>query len=135
MKVLMVMTDSYSDCEKAIKYVTKFIQKLQTDIDILVVLEDVFNLERASTTLGMPVPPEVKSESVRRIERKLKELWLRYEGSESFPEVEYKVGPLHEEVKKFIENKDYELILWACYPSAYLCKIIDELNTASLIIK
>ena len=135
MKILMVMVDSYSDCEKAIKYATDFTQKLRTEMEILVVLEDVFNLEKASVTFGMPIPPEVKNESVRRIERKLKELWLKHGGSENFPDVEYKVGSLHEEVKKFIENKNYELILWACYPFAYLCKIIDELNIASLIIK
>jgi len=135
MKVLMVMVDSYPDCERAVKYAADFTQKLQTQMEILVVLEDVFNLGRGSVTFGMPIPPEVERESVRRIERKLKELWSKYGGSENFPNVEYKVGPLHEEVKKFVENKDYELILWACYPSAYLCKIIDELNTASLIIK
>ncbi|GAB6066661.1 universal stress protein [Aquifex pyrophilus] len=134
MKALLVFTDTFSDCERALRFAVDFTQKLNAELEILVVLEDLYHLERGSTTFGMPVPPDVKNEAVRRVERKLKENWEKY-ASEGLPSVSYKVGPLHEEVKRFVEGKEYQLIMWACYPSAYLCKIIDDLNTASLIIK
>jgi len=135
MNVLLVLTDTYHDCEKAISYAVNFSEKLGAELDILAVLEDVYNLERANVTFGLPFPPEIKEESKRRIERKLREVWEKLTGSTQTPNVEYKVGPLSEEVKKFVEGKGYELVVWACYPSAYLCKVIDELNLASLIIK
>ncbi len=134
MKVLLVFTDTFSDCDRALRFAVEFSLKLNADLDILVVLEDLYHLERGSTAFGMPVPPDIKNEAIRRIEKKLKENWEKYT-SEKLPNVSYKIGPLHEEVKKFVEGKEYQLIMWACYPSAYLCKIIDDLNTASLIIK
>ncbi|AAC06529.1 universal stress protein [Aquifex aeolicus] len=135
MKVLLVLTDAYSDCEKAITYAVNFSEKLGAELDILAVLEDVYNLERANVTFGLPFPPEIKEESKKRIERRLREVWEKLTGSTEIPGVEYRIGPLSEEVKKFVEGKGYELVVWACYPSAYLCKVIDGLNLASLIVK
>ncbi|NPA32124.1 MAG: universal stress protein [Aquificae bacterium] len=135
MKVLLVMTDSYADCEKALRFTADLSKKLGAEVEILVVLEDVFNLQRSSVAFGMPVPPGIKEEAINRINKKIRGLWERFTGDENIPPVEFRVGPLGEEVRKFLEGKTYDLIVWACYPSAYLCKIIDELNTASLIIK
>ncbi len=134
MKGLLIMTDSYRECEKAVKVSTELMEKLSLSLDILVVLEDVYNLERGSVSLGMPIPPHVKEESVSRMRKHLSYLWDKYT-SNPLPEVNFRVGPLYEEVKKFLQGRSYDLLIWACYPTYILCRTIDDINISSFIIK
>ena len=134
MKGLLVITDSYRECEKAVKVSVELKEKLGIELEILAVLEDVYNLEKSSVSLGMPVPPNVKEESVSRMKKHLTYLWEKYTNT-PLPEVHFQVGPIHEEVKKFLQNRSYDLLIWACYPTHILCKTIDDINVSSFIIK
>jgi len=134
MKVLLVLTDSYGDCEKAVKFTARFLAGKDVQLSVLGVLEDVYNLERSSVSFGMPVPPEIKEESQKRLDKKFKAYWEKYVGEEA-PKVEYVVGPVDEEVKKLLGETSFDLIIWGCYPSPLLCKVVDEIDASSLIIK
>ena len=134
MKGLLIITDSYRDCEKAVKVSVELKEKLGFELEILVILEDVYNLERSSVSLGMPVPPNVKEESANRMKKHLAYMWEKYTNS-SLPEIHFQVGPLTEEVKKFLQNRSYDLLIWACYPTHILCKAVDDINISSFIIK
>ncbi|NPB07329.1 MAG: universal stress protein [Aquificae bacterium] len=134
MKALLVLVDSYGDCEKAVEYAVRLLKGGGVQLSVLGVLEEVYNLERGSVSFGMPVPPEVKEESKRRMEKRFKAFWEKYAGEEA-PPVEYVVGPVGEEVKKFVKRQGYELVIWGCYPASLLCKVVDEIDASSLIIK
>ena len=134
MKMLFVITDSYRDCEKAVKFLVDLKEKVKGEFEVLAVLEDVYRLEKSGVSLGFPVPPDVKEESMRRVKKAFIANWEKF-SKEEVPHINFAVGPLYEEVKKFINGKNFDLILWACYPTAYLCKVIDDLNISSLIIK
>lgn len=134
MKGLLIITDSYRECEKAVKVSAELKDKLGLELQILVILEDVYNLERTSVSLGMPVPPNVKEESVARMKKHLTYLWEKFSKA-PLPEVIFQVGPLYEEVKKYLQGRSYDLLIWACYPTHMLCKTIDDINISSFIIK
>lgn len=134
MKGLLVITDSYRECERAVKVSVELREKLGLELDILAVLEDVYSLEKSSVSLGMPVPPNVKEESIKRMRKHLSYLWEKYSKS-PMPEINFLVGPIYEEVKKFLQKRSYDLLIWACYPTHILCKTIDDINVSSFIIK
>jgi len=134
MKALLVFTDNYSmDCKQAFEFLKRFLRD-GDGVEVLGVLEGVYLLEKTSVSLGMPVPPSAKEEARSRLEKRVRAFWDAVVGGKA-PPIEVVVGPLYEEVKKFTEGRSYDLVVFACYPASGLCRIVDELESNSLIIK
>ncbi|NPB06702.1 MAG: universal stress protein [Aquificae bacterium] len=134
MKALLVVTDNYGlDCKKAFEFLKRFLRE-GDGVEVLGVLEGVYLLEKTSVSLGMPVPPSAKEEAKERLVKRVRAFWDEIIGTAP-PEPEVCVGPLAEELKKFTEGKRYDLVVFACYPASGLCKVVDELEANSLIIK
>ncbi len=133
MGILLVLTDSSTDCGKALERLKDMGEKLSTDVSVLVVLEDLYRLEKASVSLGLPIPKDTVPEAKRRVSDRLKTLWRHID--ERDVEIDVVVGDLKEEVVARVKDRKPEMILWGCAVTSSVCRIIDEVEIPSLIIK
>ncbi len=136
MKIALILTDSSTECRKALDMLARYEELFSADVEVLAVLEDLYRLESASVSLGVPLPPDTVSSAKKRTKDRIKHLWRHAKGNE---EAEIKIrtvaGELREEVGKFVSEEKPDMILWGCQPTPVLCRIIDEINVPSLIIK
>ncbi len=128
-----MLTDSSTDCGKALERLKDMGEKLSTDVSVLVVLEDLYRLEKASVSLGLPIPKDTVPEAKRRVSDRLKTLWRHID--ERDVEIDVVVGDLKEEVVARVKDRKPEMILWGCAVTSSVCRIIDEVEIPSLIIK
>ncbi len=136
MKFTLVLTDSFQECRKALETFNEFAEAFSADKDILVVMEDLYRLESASVSLGVPLPPDTVPTAKKKMEDKVLSLWRKVKGEEDATvDISIVAGDLREEVDKFLQEKPCDMIIWGCNTSAQLCKIVENLNVKSLIIK
>lgn len=135
MAIVLVLTDSSAECGKALETLAKYGEMLSTDVEVLLILEDIYRLEKASISLGVPLPPDTVSSAKKRLTDRVRHLWRHIKGEEAEIKITSIAGDLKEEVVKFVGDKNPEMVLWGCQPSANLCRVIDEIKVPSLIIK
>ncbi len=136
MKFTLVLTDSYQDCRKALKALDEFANAFSADKDVLIVMEDLYRLESASLSLGVPLPPDTIPTAKKKMEDRVLSLWRKVKGDEEVViDISVVAGDLKEEVEKFLKDNPRDMIIWGCQTSAQLCKIVENLNIQSLIIK
>ena len=128
-----MLTDSSTDCGKALERLKDMGEKFSTDVSVLVVLEDLYRLEKASVSLGLPIPKDTVPEAKSRVRDRLKTLWRHID--ERDVEIDVVVGDLKEEVVARVKDRKPEMILWGCAVTSSVCRIIDEVEIPSLIIK
>ncbi len=133
MEILLVVTDSSLDCGRAMEMLKELGEKFSAKVKILAVLEDIYRLERTGVSLGLPIPKETVPEAKRRVSEKIKTMWRQLGNGEV--EIETVAGDLREEVVKYTSKKKPAMILWGCKVTPHLCRVIDEVEVPSLIIK
>ena len=108
--------------------------KLGGDIEVLAVLEDLYKLEKASVSLGVPLPPDTVPSAKKRFEDRIQSSWKQLGGE---GELVYQViaGEVREEVERYVKDKAPDLLLFGCSSAHEVCKVIDEVGVSSLIIK
>jgi len=134
MKVTLVITDSFGDCTRALSYLREFRDKFSAQIDILAVLEDLYKLEKASLSLGVPLPPDTVPSAKRRFEEKIQSGW-KHLGDHDLPQHRVLAGEVREEVEKHVKENNPDLLIFGCSSAHEVCKVIDEVGVSSLIIK
>lgn len=136
MKIVLVLSDSFADCRKALGFLKDYAERLSAEAEVLVVLEDLYRLESASVSLGVPLPPDTVSSAKERTVDKVRRLWKKVtEDEEAQIKITTVAGEISEEVPKFLEGEKPDLLLWGCQPVASLCKIIERVEIPTLIIK
>ncbi len=136
MKITLVLTDSSLECGKAIEMLAKYEQLFSAEVDVLVILEDLYRLESASVSLGVPLPPDTVNSAKNRALDKIRHTWRHIKGDESADvDVSSVAGEFRKEVLKFIEEHKPDMILWGCHTTSVLCNILNEINIPSVIIK
>ena len=134
MKVLLILTDTTGQCHRALEYLKEVSERFGADREVFVVLEDIYKLEKASVSLGVPLPPDTLPQTKEKVLKKVKHLWEHV--GEGDIEVSVIAGDLREEVKAFLSKReDVGLVLWGCSPTANVCRVIDDIEVPSLIIK
>ncbi len=133
MEVLLVLTDSSSDCGKALEMLREVGEKFSAGKKVLVVLEDLYRLEKASVSLGLPIPKDTLPEAKRRITDRIRGIWRHLGGDEIH--VEAVAGDLREEVLRKVNSEKVDMIIWGCEVNPSVCRAIDEVEIPSLIIK
>ncbi len=134
MKITLVLTDSFSDCTKAIKEMISLGEKLSANMEVLAVLEDLYKLEKASISLGVPLPPDTVPSAKERFEDRIKTVF-RHSGLENKIKVQVVAGELKKEVENHLKDSGADLLMFGCPSAHHVCKVIDELGVSSLIIK
>jgi len=135
MGIVLILTDSSAECGRALEILAKYGDMLSTDVEVFLILEDIYRLEKASISLGVPLPPDTVSSAKRRLTERVKHLWRHIKGEDAEIKITSVAGDLKEEVVKFVRDKSPEMVLWGCQPTANLCRLIDEIKVPSLIIK
>ncbi len=136
MKITLVLTDSSVECRKALEWLAKYEELFSARVDVFVILEDLYRLEEASVSLGVPIPPDTVKNAKERAKEKVKNTWRHVkENEEASIDIEAVAGKVKEEVVRFVGERKPDMILWGCNPTPVLCRIIDEINIPSLIIK
>ena len=136
MDIVLILTDSSAECGKALEMLAKYEELFSANVSVFVVLEDVYKLESASVSLGVPLPPDTVKNAKNRAVDRVKHLWRHVKGDEEAQiDITTVAGELREEVVKFVEERKPDMIMWGCHPTPVLCRIIDEINIPSLIIK
>ena len=134
MRVALVITDSFGDCTKALSLLRDFRDKFTAEVEVLAVLEDLYKLEKASVSLGVPLSPDTVPSAKRRFEDRLINGW-KQTGDGEMPEYDVVAGEIREEVLKYVKEKGPDLLLFGCSSAHDVCKVIDEAGVSSLIIK
>jgi nucleotide-binding universal stress UspA family protein len=133
MEITLVISDSYGDCDGAVRKLLELGRVMSAKTSILAVLEDLYRLEKASLSLGVPLPPDTVPSAKARIEEKLKNSLNQAGGRDT--EVRVIAGELREEVGRYVKERKPDLLVFACASAHDVCKVIDEVGVSSLIIK
>ena len=65
-----------------------------------------------------------------------KKFWRKIKEDERATlEIKTVAGFLQEELPKLIEENEPDMLLWGCQPVSSLCRVIEELDIPTLIIK
>ncbi len=136
MKITLVLTDSSAECRKALEWLAKYEDMFSAEVDVFVILEDIYRLESASVSLGVPLPPDTVKNAKDRTKDRIKNLWRHVKGDdEASINIEAVAGEIKEEILRFTRERKPDMILWGCQPTPDLCRVIDEIDIPSLIIK
>ncbi len=136
MKITLVLTDSSSECRKALEWLAKYEQLFSAEVEVFAVLEDIYRLESASVSLGVPLPPDTVSKAKERTRDRIITLWRHIKGNEEANlNVDTVAGEIREEVIKFVSDRKPDMIIWGCSPTPDICRVIDQIDIPSLIIK
>ena len=136
MKILLVLTDSSPECSKAVEMLKVFCEKFEALPKILVILEDLYTLEKVSVSLGLPLPPSTVEEAKEKVLKKVKRVWKKVtDDEEADIEVSVIAGELDKEILSTLEAEKPQFVLWGCEAGAPLCRILEEISIPSLIIK
>ena len=134
MRPVIIFTDPLAGCDRALRVMDSLGIEVKDTTPLLAVLEDLYKLERASTSLGLPIPPDTvptaKEEITRRLNRSIRDVL----GLERV-NVKVVVGSLIDEAKVFIQENEPDIIVWGCNVSTELCRFINTVNIPSLLIK
>jgi hypothetical protein len=134
MRIVLILTDTTGQCHKALEYLKEVSEKFSAKMEVFVVLEDVYKLEKASVSLGFPLPPDTVPQTKEKVIKKLRHMWEHIDSSEI--DITVVAGELREEVLKFTGSKgDLGMLIWGCSPSPNVCRVIDDIEIPSLIIK
>ena len=134
MRVALVITDSFGECTKALSLLRDFRDKFTAEVEVLAVLEDLYKLEKASVSLGVPLPPDTVPSAKKRFEDRIISGWKQTGGGD-MPEYGVVAGEIREEVLRYVKEKSPDLLLFGCSSAHDVCKVIDEAGVSSLIIK
>ncbi|NPA41963.1 MAG: universal stress protein [Aquificae bacterium] len=136
MKITLVLSDSSAECRKALETLAKYGELFSAEVEVLVVLEDLYRLESASVSLGVPLPPDTVKSAKERTENKIQAIWRHIKNDErARVSIKAVAGELGEEVVRFAQEEKPDMFLWGCPPTSVLCGIIDRINIPMLIIK
>ena len=134
MRVALVITDSFGDCTKALSLLKDFRDKFTAEVEVLAVLEDLYKLEKASVSLGVPLSPDTVPSAKKRFEDRLVNSWKQV-GDGEMPRYNVLAGEIREEVLRHVKEHKPDLLLFGCSSAHDVCKVIDEAGVSSLIIK
>ncbi len=136
MKIALVLTDSSADCRKALESLSRYGDLFSAEVEVFIVMEDLYRLESASVSMGVPLPPDTVSKAKESILNRVKSLWRKIKEDERATlEIKTVAGFLQEELPKLIEENEPDMLLWGCQPISSLCRVIEELDIPTLIIK
>ncbi len=136
MKIALVLTDSSLECERAFRMLAECARAFSAEVSVHVILEDLYRLQSAGISLGIPLPPDTVGSAKEKAGEKVRRLWRRATGSEEAEvETHLTVGELLSEVRRFTGEKAPDMIVWGCVGTGDLCRILEEIDIPSLIIK
>ncbi len=102
--------------------------------EVFIILEDLYKLEKASVSLGFPLPPETVPQTKDKVLKKVKHIWESVGGEDLT--ISVVAGEIRDEVTRYVkETGDVGLVMWGCNPSVNVCSVIDDIDIPSLIIK
>lgn len=136
MKIALILTDSSLECERAFRMLAECARAFSAEVSVHVALEDLYRLQSAGISLGVPLPPDTIGSAKEKAVRKVKRLWRKVTGSEEADiETHLAVGELLPEVRRWAEEKAPDMVIWGCPETGALCRIVEEIDIPSLIIK
>ena len=136
MRITLVLTDSSTECRKALEWLARYEQIFSAEVDAFIVLEDIYRLESASVSLGVPLPPDTVNKAKERAGDRVITLWRHVKGDEEASlKLSIVAGEVREEVVKFVNERRPDMIIWGCSPTPDLCRVVDQIDIPSLIIK
>ncbi len=131
-----MLTDSSVECRKALEWLAKYERLFSAEVKALVVLEDIYRLESASVSLGVPLPPDTVKKAKERTRNRVVQLWRHVKSDEEASlDIRAVTGTLKEEVSRFVEEQAPDMLLWGCQPTPDLFRAIENVKVPSLIIK
>ncbi len=135
MRITLVLTDSFTECRKALEWLARYEQLFSAEVEVFAVLEDIYRLETASVSLGVPLPPDTVSKAKERVRDRIATLWRHVKGEEESVSIDTVAGEVREEVVKLVQERRPDMLLWGCRLTSDVCRVIDEIEIPSLIIK
>ena len=136
MKIALVLTDSSADCRKALESLSRYGDLFSAEVEVFIVMEDLYRLESASVSMGVPLPPDTVSKAKESILNRANSIWRKIKEDETATlEIKTVAGLLQEELPKLVAEHKPDMLLWGCQPFSSLCRVIEELDIPILIIK
>jgi len=127
--VLVILEDNRHQYEYALNYA----RKLGDNIFLLIVLEDIYMLEKTSTSLGVPFSRDLLPKAKERINNKIDAI-LDKTGIE-LKDRSIVAGPMEDTAIKYISEKQPETVI-ICFSEFHRAvKLADKIDRDLMIIK
>ncbi len=128
-KALLILEDNRHQYEQALSYAGR----LGMPLILLIILEDIYVLEKTSTSLGVPFSKDLLPKAKERVNSKIEAVLEKTE-----VEIEEKnivAGPMEETVNKYISDKEPETVI-ICFSDFHRSvKLADKIDMDVMIIK
>jgi len=126
---LLILENNTDVYETAINYSLA----ISNNLCILVVLEDIYMLEKASTSLGLPSSPELVPKAKEKIKKKLDIVKSKLKSDLILEEIV--VDKLEKAVPELVDKIDPKVVIFALSDLYKSAKLAHQLEKNSLIIK
>ena len=133
MKILAILNPENGTCKKTLSLLYQLFQEGNEIKEVLLVLENTYHAERWVLSLSMPLSKEEIEQIKERYKKKILSEWEALSGN-----TDLKTRVEVNEVKKVLKEEnleDTDLILFGCVESKSLCKLIENLDKAVLIVQ
>ena len=133
MKILAVLNPENGTCKKTLSLLYQLFQEGNEIKEVLLVLENTYHAERWVLSLSMPLSKEEIEQIKERYKKKILSEWEALSGN-----TDLKIRIEVNEVKKVLKEEnleDTDLLLFGCVESKSLCKLIETLDKAVLIVQ
>ena len=133
MKILAILNPENGTCKKTLSLLYQLFQEGNEIKEVLLVLENTYHAERWVLSLSMPLSKEEIEQIKERYKKKILSEWEALSGNTNL-----KTRVEVNEVKKVLKEEnleDTDLILFGCVESKSLCKLIENLDKAVLIVQ
>ena len=128
-KVLLILEDNRHQYESALRYAGK----LGMSIILLVILEDIYTLEKTSTSLGVPFSKDLLPKAKERVNNKIDAILDKMEVD--LEEKNIVAGPMEETESKYVSDKKPETVI-ICFSDFHRAvKLADKIDKDLMIIK
>jgi len=136
MKIALVLTDSSLECERALRILAECERAFSAQVCVKAVLEDLYRLQTAGISLGIPLPPNTVGSAKEKAKERISNMWRRIkEDEEARVETHLAVGELLPEVSRLVEDFKPDWLILGCVESGSLCGIVEKVSIPTLIIK
>ncbi len=128
-EALLILEDNRHQYESAFKYVAK----LGMPVILLVILEDIYTLEKTSTSLGVPFSKDLLPKAKERVNNKIDTVLEKIKVD--IVERNIVAGPMEETAIKYISDKEPETVI-ICFSDFHKSvKLADKIDRDLMIIK
>ncbi len=128
-EALLILEDNRHQYESAFKYVAK----LGMSVILLVILEDIYTLEKTSTSLGVPFSKDLLPKAKERVNNKIDTVLEKIKVD--IVERNIVAGPMDETAIKYISDKEPETVI-ICFSDFHRSvKLADKIDRDLMIIK